>query len=105
MTFRGKRNLFTNYVSLNDNVSIEQWLSFFDEAEYVVTDSYHGLVFSLIFNKPFYLIRNSFRGNARFDSLLSTFGLNGDVQNLDWNICNKIISDYKDKAIAFLAEN
>ena len=55
--------------------SIEQWLRSFADAEYVITDSYHGLVFSIIFNKPFHLIRNKFRGNARFESLLMMFSL------------------------------
>lgn len=53
--------------------SIEQWLRSFADAEYVITDSYHGLVFSIIFRKSFYLIKNEFRGNARFDSLEALF--------------------------------
>lgn len=54
---------------------VEDWLSAFNEADMVVTDSFHGTVFSIIFNKPFYVIGNEGRGMARFQSLLSLFGL------------------------------
>lgn len=54
---------------------VEDWLSAFNEADMVVTDSFHGTVFSIIFNKPFFVIGNESRGLARFQSLLSLFGL------------------------------
>ena len=50
---------------------VEQWLSGFEEAEFVVTDSFHACVFSIIFNKPFIAIVNYERGMARFKSLLN----------------------------------
>ena len=33
--------------------SVEQWLRNFSDAEFIITDSFHGTVFSIIFNKPF----------------------------------------------------
>lgn len=95
-------NIKPYYVSLNSYISIEQWLRSFNDAEYVVTDSFHGLAFSLIFNKPYRLVRNSFRGNARFDSLLDTFGLNDDGCQVDWNRVNQIIRKYRSRALSFL---
>lgn len=64
-------------VGLKDEkpASIEQWLRSFADAEYVITDSYHGLLFSIIFNKPFYLIQNNYRGNVRFEMIFHTFKL------------------------------
>lgn len=53
----------------NTNTSVEQWLRNFSEAEYVITDSYHGVVFSLIFHKPFKLIMNESRGKTRFEGI------------------------------------
>jgi len=41
----------------------------------VVTDSFHGTVFAVLFNKPFVTIGNSVRGVARFESLLNQLGL------------------------------
>lgn len=55
--------------------SIEEWLSSFANAEFVVTDSFHGCVFSIINHKPFIAIANKDRGLERFTSLLGTFGL------------------------------
>lgn len=54
---------------------VEDWISAFEEAEMVVTDSFHGTVFSIIFNKPFWIIGNEGRGMARFETLLSMYGL------------------------------
>ena len=56
-------------------VSIAQWLSFFKEAEFVVTDSFHACVFSVIFQKPFIAICNKERGASRFKSLLEPLSL------------------------------
>lgn len=48
-------------------------------SELVVTDSYHGLLFSLIFNKPVRIVRrfsdsSSFSQNSRVDSILDVIG-------------------------------
>lgn len=48
-------------------LSPKQWISLFRDAEYIITDSFHGSVFSLIFGKPFETLGNSCRGDARFD--------------------------------------
>lgn len=50
---------------------VEQWLRGFYDAEFVITDSFHACVFSVIFNKPFVVIGNKDRGMARFNSLLT----------------------------------
>lgn len=55
--------------------SIEQWISNIAHAEFVVTDSFHGTVFSIIFHKPFIVIDNSRRGSSRISSLLKSTGL------------------------------
>lgn len=53
---------------------VEAWLRAFYDADYVVTDSFHGCVFSMIFEKPFVVLSNPKRGSARFESLLKMFG-------------------------------
>ena len=55
--------------------SIEGWIKGFSDADFVVTDSFHGTVFSILFNKPFVTLLNSDRGASRFYSILSEFGL------------------------------
>lgn len=54
---------------------MEGWIKSFADAEFVITDSFHGVVFSILYNKPFLAISNEARGNSRFDSILSFFGL------------------------------
>lgn len=54
---------------------VEQWLRGFYDAEFIITDSFHACVFSILFNKPFVAILNRKRGLMRFESLLKTFGL------------------------------
>ena len=73
------------------------------DAEMVVVDSFHGAVFSIIFNKPFWVIGNSKRGNARFESLLGMFGLEDRMIDaglvIDWNtpIDWQRVNDIKEK--------
>lgn len=46
--------------------SLEDWLYLFKKADYVLTDSFHGMCLSLIFEKNFSALVNSGRGAARF---------------------------------------
>lgn len=57
----------------NATLTIQEWLAMFRDASYVVTDSFHGTVFSIIFEKEFECVFNSDRGNARFENLLSLY--------------------------------
>ncbi|WP_139856281.1 polysaccharide pyruvyl transferase family protein [Aequorivita sinensis] len=66
---------------------IEGWLQGFRDAEFVITDSFHGTVFSILNQKPFITIVNKGRGAARFESILTQLGLEDrlvyDVKNFD----------------------
>lgn len=55
---------------------LELWLQAFNKAKYVFTDSFHGCVFSIIFNKDFIVYGNADRGMSRFTSLINRFNLN-----------------------------
>lgn len=90
-----------------------QWLKSIAEADFVVCDSFHGTVFSIIFNKDFVVISNKGRGNTRFESLLSMFGLSdrlvyedqlGDYipQPIDWQSVNRIMATEREKGYTFL---
>ena len=77
--------------------AIEEWLNSFYTADFVITDSFHGTVLSIVFEKPFITIVNKDRGSARFESLLSLLGLEDrmfyDVANIDMSIVEDSI-DY-----------
>lgn len=71
-----------------------KWLSGFSTAKFVITDSFHGMVFALIFGKPFLAIKNASRGSARFDTLSQTFNCEASLldesqlnEELDYNKC------------------
>ena len=91
---------------------MEEWLAMFRDAKMVITDSFHGTVFSIIFNKEFFTITNQSRGGSRFTSLLSQLSLSDrmfnsifDVKfndNIDWSIVNNKLSLLKDKSLNFL---
>ncbi|MRX52020.1 hypothetical protein GI374_16705 [Paracoccus sp. S-4012] len=55
--------------------SVERWLASIHGSRFVVTDSFHGMVFAIIFKKPFIVYANPRRGMARFTSLLGLLGL------------------------------
>lgn len=57
----------------NSTLTVSEWLAMFRDASYVVTDSFHGTVFSIIFEKEFKCFYNQSRGSARFDSLLKIY--------------------------------
>ena len=92
--------------------SVTSWLRGFMDAEMVIIDSFHGAVFSIIFNKPFWVIANSKRGNARFESLLGMYGLedrmiaSGDTidwkKEINWNRVNEIREKEKEKSLKCL---
>lgn len=91
---------------------LEQWLRGFYDAEFVVTDSFHACVFSILFNKPFIVYGNIERGLSRFTSFLEIFGLkdvlftnmSGDIQlkDFNWTKINSSLSGKRQSANLFL---
>ena len=78
----------------------------------VITDSFHGCVFAILFNKPFWVIANEDRGRERFDSLLKMFDLQDRIitqgqqpewdRKIDWKQVNAIHQEMKQLSINFL---
>ena len=93
---------------------VTAWLRSFIDAEFVLTDSFHGCVFSIIFNKPFIVFGNKTRGQARFNSLLKMFELQSRFcsdnacltyivnQSIEWERVNAIYQSNKKKSLDFL---
>ena len=55
--------------------NVSDWLWYFKNCEYVITDSFHGTSFALLFRKDFITLGNKQRGMARFESLVDLFGV------------------------------
>lgn len=97
-----KKNIITDYQStlhfsdeetlnlkgFNTNkktYSVPEWLYSIANADFVITDSFHGMVFSIIFEKQFIVIGNKDRGLERFTSLLSLLALEDRLISADKN--------------------
>ena len=64
---KGKTITFYNKVG--------EWLNYIKNANLVITDSFHCVVFSIIFNKEFIVLANPERGIARLENILKKVGL------------------------------
>ncbi|MDR1760264.1 MAG: polysaccharide pyruvyl transferase family protein [Fibrobacter sp.] len=93
----------------------ETWLRSFYDAEFILTDSFHACVFSILFNKPFVIYGNQERGMTRFNSLLSLFNLQNRLISskttnlegvlhtpIDWNAVNEILEKQRVDSKRFL---
>lgn len=63
------------YDNIKTELTVEEWLSYMRNACYVITDSYHGTCFSVIFEKNFVTVKN--RESARFE----TFALFPEIES------------------------
>ena len=91
--------------------SIEEWLALFRDATIVVTDSFHGTVFSILFQKEFISLINKGRGASRFESLLKKIHLSDRLvadnrtipsMQIDWRNVNELLEQYRKESMLFL---
>lgn len=99
-------NLLSDEIQ-REGIGPGEFLYIIDHAKFVVTDSFHGTVFSIIFNKQFYVfdragIHNDM--NSRIQTLLSTFSLENRFINeetgtpsakIEYPAVNKVINKQK----------
>ena len=92
---------------------MEAWIRGFYDAKFVVTDSFHACVFSILFGKPFIVVGNKGRGFTRFSSLLDMFSLKKNLissvseYNPDEDYCvsdttRDVLNKLRKESIAFL---
>lgn len=92
--------------------SIEEFLSYFINAEYIVTDSFHATAFAINFNKKFVCIFPD-KFSTRLQSILDLINLqerkvvdfdelNLIDKNIDYRKVNKIIENERNKSFDFL---
>lgn len=107
-----------NSVSLECRIqpSVETWLRGFYDASYVVTDSFHACVFSIIFHKPFVVYGNKKRGMSRFKTLLEKVGLQdrlvfseNDIEmlinkDIDFKSVDDILNQDRERSVQFLGK-
>ena len=83
-------------------------------AEYVVTNSFHAAVFSILFQKQFVVLTHDRGGNNRLETLFDTLGIKGRSMNdiasistilsdeIDYDIVNKKLEESRMSSEAFL---
>lgn len=97
-----------------------QWLNYIKNSEFVICSSFHAVVFSLIYHKPFIALvppnSKDKGGNMRINSLLTKVGIPHRIichynerkikaiidEQIDWEKVNNSINQLRDSSIAFL---
>ncbi len=105
-------NLEADYMG---DLSPDEFVYLFKNASYVVTNSFHGTAFSLIFNKQFWVntLEYGKATNDRFISLLNQLDLNNRIipnnydceyfsDNIDYNKVNSKLDLYRKQALRFI---
>ena len=113
-----KLNLTIHKVDINRDFYIEDFLKCINISKGVITDSYHGTIFSIIFNKPFISFINNKRGNTRFHTLKNIFNIKNRIISTKSDISEKynllktklninisFVDQLKNKSINFLKKN
>ncbi|WP_198295157.1 polysaccharide pyruvyl transferase family protein [Brachyspira murdochii] len=109
-----KLNLETIDAGSNFHHETEDFLYIMKNADFIFTDSFHGVCFSCIFRKKFISFINFLRGASRF-TLFYKLGLENrliktidDLKNINlfeeinYDIMSNYINEYKDKSILWL---
>lgn len=101
------------------DVGPAEWLGLINDAEYVCTDSFHGCIFSMIFNKQFTLFKRfsdttTWSQNSRIYNLAKMFNVENRIvdeetkinlnESINYNKVNNLIEIEKNKSSNWLKE-
>ncbi|WP_303010814.1 polysaccharide pyruvyl transferase family protein [uncultured Bacteroides sp.] len=107
----------TDIFSCDDLCSPAEWLDNIRNSGLVVTDSFHGCVFSILFHKRFIVFSNSSRGSSRLECLLKMVGLEERllksvddffrrkerlVVDIDYKTVDKTLLEEREKSMKYL---
>lgn len=67
--------MYINGTKVATNLNPVQWLTLIDRSSLILTDSFHGLMFSLITHKPFYIGATDSPGVTRLIDVLKRYNL------------------------------
>lgn len=104
---------FSNQTKSVPHIGPSEFLGLIKNATYIVTNSYHGFIFSIIYNKKFVAIPNT-KTPARIEELASNLNINNtlvyssnnfnSIQNIkiDYKKVEKNINSLKNESLLFL---
>ena len=98
-----------------DDAGIEEWLGLFMNADCVVCNSFHGICFSLVFEKPFFAFRRS-DSDWRFTNICEELGLMDrlvdrdgripvNVPDIDFGRVKGILDGHVSRSLEFIEQN
>ena len=87
-----KLNLKIIIMNGENIANVEDWIYIIKNSKYFITDSFHGICFSIIFNIPFICVLNEYAGKSRIKSL-------SKMLRFEDRIINDITSKIDDKLI------
>ena len=100
---------YRKWADVNTTYNPDDFLAYFNNASYVITNTFHGCVFSIIFKKHFI---NVARDSQKVQNLLKNFGLQRReirsclkteiMENIDYNIVYEKVIEERNKSILFL---
>jgi hypothetical protein len=100
------------HISLHKHSPID-FLDIVRHASYVVTSSFHGVAFSLIYNRPLYAVCYGDEQDARYVDLLTNLGANSmladvdselAVQNIDYTSINRKMEELRQPSLNYLKQ-
>lgn len=100
-----------DYKTLN-GLGPKEFLGWLKNAEFVVTSSFHGTAFSIIFEKNFYTIPHQ-AYSSRMADLLSKLNLNerlvktlpNEILDVDYARVNSLLNTEKEKSLSFIRKS
>lgn len=107
---------FVNNVKLVRNPSPEKWMEYIKNAKMVLTESFHGVMMSIIFKRPFYVYTKETYNVVRVLDVLKMLGLEDrklsavtDIRNLNFEInydrVDEILEEKRSESINWLTES
>ena len=97
------------------NIIVEDWLNAIKNSNLLLTDSFHGVCFAILFSKPFICISQDINGKARLDSIFEMLGIENQsiispaevctkdcIFNINYNCVNQKIEEEAKKGIDIL---
>lgn len=101
----------------NIAVGPQEWIGLFKNAEYVISDSFHGIVFALLFNRKFFTLVHGHHMNKRVEQLLKKVNLTEQIienmendlqegfdREIDFTYANEVIRKMREESFALLKE-
>lgn len=98
----------------SEPIEVEEFLSMIKYASYLITDSFHGVVFSTIFHTPVHAICLHDHGDIRYTNILEALGLTQliverdftpDIPYIDYANADKQLINMQKDSMDFLKEN